>query len=332
MPAEIRARRVLAVTSWGGACGIANYAQMLQEAIAPLGVTIEPDAALLDASLFNNTHADVLWLNYHAGLHSRWTPVALAEIRTTWPRLPIVITYHDTYRTNTDQVKRLAQIADRFIVHEPVEDIPEAILIRQGIPKPWEPLRYNGRPLAYAQQPILGTAGFDFPWKNFTKLAELTAEIGWAFAVASHNLTRDRRDELRAINPHLITAQENTQPGYEFYTTDYLVAFLAGCTATAWMYECANSGTSGAIRLGLAAMRPLYALRGCRQFGDLLWEPALANIWVDTWTDLETFLMRDDHPPGGYGPAAALYATDSWEKQAVKYRDVFEQALQARRG
>ena len=39
-----------------------------------------------------------------------------------------------------------------------------------------------------------------------------------------------------------------------------MVAALSVCTATAFLYECHNSGTSGAIRLGIAALKPVYRL------------------------------------------------------------------------
>ena len=331
----MRKLKVLAVTSWGGACGIANYAQMLQEAIEPLDVEVIPDSAALDPhhpSILSLRHdgasgIDVLWLNYHAGLHSRWTPyvVAATAERT---QLPIVITYHDTYRENTEQVKQLADIADVFIVHEPVTDLPQARLIRQGIPRPERPSNSIRRYLAYPGQPILGTAGFDFPWKNYDRLAEVTATAGWALMIASHNLTRDRRDQIQAINPYALFPQMWRTGGASFFNTQEIVSWLSGCTTTAWMYECANAGTSGAIRLGIAAMRPLAALRSCRQFRDLMEPGLLRDSWIDTWGDLEAQLTHGFSASGMINHAsAALYATDSWGEQAKKYAAVFREVV-----
>lgn len=335
---------VLAVTSWGGACGIANFAQMLQEAIKSLGVKIFPSAPALDPAMLDpvlralrdaRAFPELIWLNYHAGLHSRWTPEQVILLKEAAPQLPIVVTYHDTYdgtsSPNSENARQLAQIVDRFIVHEPVSDIPEARLIRQGIPKPQEPFHFHSG--AYPGQPMLGTAGFDFPWKNFTRLAELTAEIGWGFALAANNLTIERRREIQAINPQTLFAQDVWSTGgyRDFFSTRFLVSFLAGCHATAWMYECHNTGTSGAIRLGIAAMRPLYALRSCRQFRDLVEIDALKGNWVDTWADLRTYLTVGQIASGAVNQSSvALYATDSWDQQAKKYRQVFQEALARR--
>lgn len=330
MNGEGQALRVLAVTSWGGACGIANYCDLLKQASVPLGVEIMPDASALDPSTLGARvlSYDLLWLNYHAGLHSRWTPTQVSLLREAAPQLPMVITYHDTYdgdrSANSDNAKALAQLADAFIVHEPVADIPEAQLIRQGIPRPQAPFRF--REGAYPGQPMLGTAGFDFPWKNFTRLAELTAEIGWAFLCISNNLTGERERELLAINPYLVTADG-------FLPTEAIVSALAACTATAWMYETHNTGTSGAIRLGIAALRPCFALRSCRQFRDLLQLPYNAVEWVDTWADLKTYLTCSDWTSGAVaGSSVALYTTDSWDQQAKKYQAVFQAAVAKRAG
>lgn len=327
--------RVLAVTSWGGACGIANYCDLLKGAIGPLGVPVLPDAKLLDPGLLDDTFRrfypqlpEVLWLNYHAGLHSRWTPEMVRLVREAYPQLPIVITYHDTYdgqvSPNSENAKQLAQLADAFIVHEPTADIPEAQVIRQGIPKPQQ--HFSFRDGAYPGQPMLGTAGFDFPWKNYTRLAELTAEIGWRFLCVSNDITPERQVQLHAINPHTLVATG-------FLPTETIVSYLAACTATAWMYETHNTGTSGAIRLGLAALRPCFAFRHCRQFRDLLGLPFNAVEWVDTWADLKTYLTCSDWSPGAVaGSSVALYATDSWDQQAKKYQAVFEAAMAKRAG
>ncbi len=50
-----------------------------------------------------------------------------------------------------------------------------------------------------------------------------------------------------------------------------VVAWLTACDATAFLYLNANTGTSGAIRMGIAARRPMLATDPdvCRQFRDL---------------------------------------------------------------
>lgn len=338
---ETKLRNVLAVTSWGGACGIANYAEMLQDGLyagAPGRVQLHMDAAALDPAVALARLAgpprvfDLVWLNYHAGLHSRWTDTTIGVIRNLG--YPVVVTYHDTYdgtdSPNTAQCKRILAAATLGIVHEPIDpaDVPGEHIhyLRQGVPASrWRveiDRGYNGL-LKFPAQPILGTAGFDFPWKNYTRLAELTAELGWAFMVVSNNLTQERQDELRSKNPYLLA-----YPGFK--STHEIVSLLSACDATAWMYECHNSGTSGAIRLGIAAGKPLFVLKSCRQFRDLReptpWGPMTPFTWVTGWSNLADQMINSW--PMAYDAGCVWVATrDSWTNQARRYADLFDQAV-----
>src|SRR5207244_7148682 len=109
--------------------------------------------------------------------------------------------------------------------------------------------------------PILGTAGFNFPWKNFDRLAQVTAGAGWAYLVCSNNATEADEKRWTKANPYTYVIRG-------FQPTAAIVGALMGCDATCWPYECANSGTSGAIRLGRAARTPVIAWN-TRQFRDL---------------------------------------------------------------
>jgi hypothetical protein len=114
----------------------------------------------------------------------------------------------------------------------------------------------------YWGQPVLGTCGFNFGWKNYDRIAEVTAACGWALVILSNNATEEDIQRWRRKNPYLFAKSG-------FLSTSEIVSHLAGCDATAFCYECANSGTSGAIRLGLAARKPVIAFSSCRQFRDL---------------------------------------------------------------
>ena len=257
--------RILAVTSWGGACGIANYAEMLRDALLLADPTIEfmPCPEALDPAGLGQRYGtfDVLWLNYHRGLHSRWTPERVWDAHHGYNK-PIIITMHDTYgeREPDELTTALHDVADAFVVHEPCEGLPKQVLIRQGVPRYASGRQYGMATrtwgvegdtfLEYPGQPLLGTCGFNFPWKNFDRLAQVTAEAGWAYLVCSNNATDEDAARWHAANPH-------TQVVRGFQPTDRIVHYLAGCDATCFAYECANSGTSGAIRLGLAARKPV---------------------------------------------------------------------------
>lgn len=319
--------RVLAVSSWGTPCGIANHTDQIREAL-PETIDMEIDQRALDPQVCltdGRTLPDVVWLNHHDGLHSQWSAEHVRALRSSG--VPVVVTYHDTLRSiaDTPKLQMFLREADQVIVHEQVlglttEEEGKLTVMRQGIPPPAG--KYE---LPYPHvRPYLGTAGFDFPWKNYTRLAELTAEIGWGFVLHSNNLSDARVAELSAINPH-----HEIHVG--FSSTSQIISILAGCTATAWMYECANTGTSGAIRLGIAARKPVYALQTCRQFGDLLAADPDTSCgrhfnWVSGWGQLRNLLIRSW--PVDLDPAMVYVATrDSIEKVAARYAEIFNTAL-----
>jgi hypothetical protein len=316
--------RILAVTSWGGACGIAQYAEMALDAIhaADPSLEIEPiDARALDPEWLLTGVAyrteRVLWLNYHRGLHSRWTP----EVIKFWKgQAKVVITMHDTYGEAPPDplAQALHDVADAFVVHEPCVGLEQQVLIRQGVPAWAGAMIYEDGPRGWANgRPILGTVGFNFPWKNFDKLAEMTAEAGWAYLVLSNNATDADEARWKASNPYTLVIRG-------FQPTSTLVSYLAGCDVTAFAYECANSGTSGAIRLGLAARKPVLAFNACRQFRDLFLD-VVAKYYIH-WCDMSSLLgyltavrvARVD--PG----IVYLAYRDSWVNQGQKYAQVFQ--------
>jgi glycosyltransferase involved in cell wall biosynthesis len=325
--------KVLAVTSWGGACGIANYAEMLIDAVgqADPSIEIEPHAEALDPAwgIPNAGLYDCLWLNYHLGLHSRWDVETVHRVRQQGHRL--VITYHDTRGevAPTPHAQALHDLADAFVVHEPCEGLPKQILIRQGVPAAQEKANLRGHGvgdfgvysrtwLAYPEQPILGTVGFAFPWKNMDRLAEVTAEAGWAYLVCSNNATREDEARWKGANPATLVLRG-------FQPTSTLVSYLAGCDATVFPYECANSGTSGAIRLGIAARKPVIALAHCRQFRDLFTDPLgrTAINWVESFDELN-FHLSHLVPIHRVHPAVvALAHRDSWTNQGRRYAEIF---------
>jgi hypothetical protein len=318
--------RVLLVTSWDTSCGIAEHSRLLKEYVerADPGIEIIPSSQALDPDwLIGPTgqlgHAiDLLHLNHHDALHSRWTPE-----HVTWYTergIPVVVTYHDTTAGVSDQpsspkLKAFTQVASSTIVHEPVGDI-KAIYWRQGVPDAaggaWQYGTGHDNSdtfKAYDQQPVLGTVGFNFPWKNYDRLCQVTAEVGWAMTILANNATEADVERWRTLNPH-------TRVVSGFRSSEQVIARLAGCDATVFAYECANTGTSGAIRLGVAARKPVLAFQGCRQFRDLLLDQLgrLAICWVDDWYTLGRMLSQN-LASSRYDPSIVHLAyQDSWER------------------
>ncbi len=339
---------VLLVTSWDIPCGIAESSAMLKEYVerADPEIELEPHPEALDpnhAILGSLGGVSVVHLNYHAALHSRW---GLPEIRMMQERgLKVVVTFHDTMsgaadQPNSDKCKALCHAADAFIVHEPVADLPGAIYWRQGVPAAaeWpithglqnEQLReYRHRCNSSFFQPIVGSCGFPFPWKNYDLLAEASAAAGWALLLIAPNATDEQVAGWQQRNP-------NSRIHTEFLPRTAVVQMLTGCDATAFLYLCANTGTSGAIRMGMAARKPLLATHpdACRQFRDLADREEDTEPFMPSMTSLRTGItwLKDLSPFGVTGALAAvtphyrLHRTaqwDSWTQLGKKYAKLY---------
>lgn len=322
--------KVLAVSTWGTPCGIADYLAQAKPAIeaADPSISISPYPEALDPAVavmrggWVSDAADVLWLNYHRGLHSRWTPEVVSAYQQQ-THAKVVITFHDTRGEDAPDALTLAlhDLTDAFIVHERCVGLPKAILIRQGVAPSALRDGYHRYPWP-AAVPILGTIGWNFPWKNYDRLAEVSAACGWALTICCNNAIPEDRARWEKLNPKLVMI-----PGFRTHTE--IVSYLAGCDATIFPYECANSGTSGAVRLGLAARKPVIAWRDCRQFRDLV--DAELNIgplfegirWCGGFDRLPRELSRV--PIQRVDPGIAHLANqDSWGNQGKKYAAVFK--------
>lgn len=335
--------RVLLVTSWDTPCGIAEHSARLKASVeqADPQIQIHPSSEALDPesdcvrSLYHDmavAGVDVLHLNHHDGLHSRWTPEHV--LRFTTHGIPVLVTYHDTRATLVEcpKLEALAHVASSVVVHEPVEGL-KAIYWRQGVPAAATyPAHYGGGYLgdawqagdrilrqpswtAFPQQPVLGSVGFNFPWKNFDRLAQVTGEEGWALVLLSNNATVEDEARWRASNSSILVVRG-------FLPQETVVNYLAGCDATAFMYECANTGTSGAIRQGIAARKPVLALSACRQFRDLALEHGSGVRWVTDWPDFSRAL-RTVWPLAWDAPTVHLAQQESWTKLGQNYAQLY---------
>ena len=344
---------VLLVTSWDTACGIADYARALKESVEAANPEIEviPSNAALDPLVARElVDIDLLHLNHHDALHSRWTPEHVREHVESGT--PVLVTYHDSRSgasgcENSDKLKAFAQVASSVVVHEPVEDV-KAIYWRQGVPAAaQQPMEYHSRPTfetwtpflppdhyeankllafkAFPQQPVLGTVGFNFPWKNFDRLAQVTAEEGWALVLLSTDATPADEARWRAANSSILVVRK-------FLPQATAINYLAGCDATAFMYECQNNGTSGAIRQGIAARKPVIAHQACRQFRDLYLDPLGRDAiqWVENWEELRQTLRRI--PSTRFDPTIhALAERDSWRNLGREYARLYRLLVEGSR-
>ena len=320
--------RVALVTTWGIACGIAEHSALLVEALqqADPSIAVEivsdlhPQAILGRREAPAQTAVDLVVLNYQAALHSQWTPGAITAVKQTLG-VPVVVVYHDTGVPNSEQCQGIAAAADAMIIHEPAEDLPGRVEYwRMGVP-PWPAGDYAwGRETwwkAYPDQPVLGSVGFPFPWKNYTELARIAGEVGWACHLLAPQATTAQITEWQALNPH-------TRVESAFLPRAEVIRKLAACDATAFLYTCANTGQSGAVLQGIAARKPVFAFESCRQFRALYADP-LANKYVRWCTSFAQFQERLANTILGRVDCGmvALAEQESWARLGRKYAALF---------
>lgn len=327
---------LLLVTSWGVPCGIAEHSAMLLDAIHAndpgfeIGIAAAGHAPASPETVLaavKDVGIPLVHLNYHAALHSQYTPERVVELQKAGAK--VVITYHDTGIPNSDQCKALHRAADAFIIHEPAEDLPGACYWRMGV-EDWAGAFSFNRGLRHRPQensgtfdpwpgarPILGSIGFPFGWKNYDKLIEVAAAQGWAVLLLAPTATPEQIGAWREITPYLCVVSDFTS-GQEARS------LLAGCDATAFLYVCHNTGQSGAILQGIAARKPVIALKTCRQFRALYEDPlGRATIrWADTFDDVAAYL-RNTRIQRVDPAMVALAEQEAWTKVGKKHVDLY---------
>jgi hypothetical protein len=326
------------VTSWGTQCGINEHSKYLKAAVEAADPEIElaPNAAWLDPEAFfaDGAAEDIVHINHHDALHARWTTDHLVQLRDAGSK--VVVTWHDTREgsaasPNSLKCRDWSRISDAFIVHEPVADIcgPHVHAWRMGVPA----LTTSGFALhphpfkAYADQPVVGSVGFAFPWKGFALLCDAAREAGWAVVLIAHNATDDQVADWHTRCPHLRV--ERT-----FLESTQVVQVLHACEATAFLYSCANTGQSGAILQGVAARRPVLAssVEHCRQFRSIdeaaCGAPALDLVPAIAWAEVLT-VERVAHDLAALPTAAhavcRLAEQESWTRLGVKYAQLYRE-------
>jgi hypothetical protein len=322
--------RVLLVTSDRDQCGVREYGRFLKGAVekADEGIEIDEFPDTGPGEVGRAEGYDVLHLNHHAALHSRWKREIIERLQGQ--DCPVVVTQHDTFETAEIMRERNFEDfrgANLLVVHEPVEGLQTQGLMR-GHMKEVGAFRAGAHlGVKYLRQPVpahlwtfrrprthpkwrgvLGLCGFDFPWKGFEPAIRGTREADWGCLLFSPNITIDRAEELQQMHPTGL----QIIPGWS--SAGDIVKSLSACDATAFLYSTGNSGTSGAIRLGLAARRPLLATPGCRQHRDLA--QSVAGSRAITWIQPRVKDVADE--------LGLLEAKPYWETRQRRIEELAE--------
>lgn len=305
--------RIALVTTWHKACGISEHAAYLKTSVeaADPDLKIEVVSELHPSEVLERpTLPSVIILNYQAAVLSQWHPEHIREAQAKGSK--VLVIWHDSGVPNTDQCKALYAVADRMIVHEPAEDLPEAIYWRMGVPAAEWQMRMS-ETLGYPDQPLLGSIGFPSGWKNYTEIAKIAGRSGWALLLIAPTATAEQVAEWKAVCPDLHVRSD-------FVPRREALRLLSGCDATAFFYVTNNAGQSGAILQGIAARKPVLALSTCRQFRALYADPLGVRTiqWCGTFEQMEDQLrlVRIQRVDPGI---VALAEQESWARLGVKY-------------
>ncbi len=322
--------KVTLVSTWDIPCGISEHSAYLKAAIEAadpniqigIEVNLHPNAVLAPRIPIWEERPDWMVLNYHAALHSQWHPEHVRHVQAQGSR--VLVVYHDTGIPNSDQCLALHAVADAFIIHEPAQDLPGAIYLRQGIPD-WATLpiyvcKGDGRSLTGGRCPVVGTIGFPFSWKNYDLLLQGAALAGWGVLLIAPGATLEQQVHWHDLNPEIRVIPE-------FTPRNEAVALLSGCDATAFLYANANTGTSGAIRQGIATRKPVIAtaLGICRQFTDLYLDAVghSAIRWMNSLGVEDVAEKLASTLPLPFDPAVVRLAhQDSWATQGARYAQI----------
>lgn len=319
--------KVLFVTSPNERCGIREYGRMLLEELAGDNEVEVEECTNPDSFTLGLPKCDIIHVNHHAALHSSWTAERVKEYQKAG--YVVTVTQHDTFEKLEIMLERGMpdfRVANGLVVHEEVEGLETGGLdnrhvIHQGVlPAP------SNCMISYRE--MLGVFGFDFPWKNFDLAARAAREAGWALRIISPGMSLARQEEIRAINPMAVISTG-------WLSARDVVSILGRCTATAFLYSTGNSGTSGAIRLGIAARRPMVAFRS-RQNRDLENESAIR--WVENEAVAIAVLMAWGYEntaseiviDGRVEDMKELADRDSWVNVAKKYKAMWQEAWDGR--
>jgi hypothetical protein len=307
---------VLLVTPYGDLGGIAEHAACLVDAVHQVdpGIFIEIDPDLHPTHVLQRTDLPpVVVLNYHAAQLSQWHPAHIRDAQALGAF--VVVIYHDTGVPNSQQCLDLYAVADRFIIHEPCEDLPDALYWRMGVPAYSGLLGYCGREML--RRPTLGTLGHNFGWKNWPALATLTKTIGWGLLICCPTLEPEEEQALRDRNPWL-----DVRRGL---ATSEAIEILHECDATAFMNVCHNTGQSAALLMGIAARKPVFALSTCRQYRALYLDRlGFGTIrWTETFEDLQAQLIHLTLTNRFDSAMVALAEQESWTHLGTKFAHLF---------
>ena len=325
--------RILFVTTDREDCGVREYGKTLMEFAvkADPGLVFQEWTNPNPMSIPHPDGYDIVHLNHVRGIFSvnsgmgeyLWSNGQIDFLHELGKA--VIVTQHDsTENWATMMYYKLADFtaADALVVHEKVKGLtdscPRAHFFPQGV-LPAEQPRYSGN------QFRVGSVGFPFPWKNYDLLCEASAEAGWGVVLIAPRATPVQIEKWRSLN-------ERAEIYPEFLPRKEMVQILSGCDATAFLYRLVDfqgSGSSAAIRVGIAARKPVIAFPASinRQVKDLEGDNRI--LWALDKAGVVKRLHSCEDPD--FSKAASegirqIAERDSWEEVGRRYARLYAEA------
>lgn len=169
----------------------------------------------------------------------------------------VIVIYQNTLGVNTVERISSLDLADAVITHEPIsrptEVIPVGIWIVKG--------------LAEKVEPMIGTAGFPFPWKQLEITAGVAKSLGVKYRLMAPYYDYDKEAEdlpgyIKGISDILGPLADIHN---EWLPVEDVIRELSECAVNVFWFNSqglgALQGQSGSVRIGLAARRPIIISR-----------------------------------------------------------------------
>lgn len=301
------------LTTWNEKCGIAEYARNL----VMYATTPDIEFVIYGREVWSwptliykiiEDKIDIIHVNHEPGLF-RWLDIGIiGNIKSRG--IKVVLTYHTSNETNNHS--NFTDVFDRVVLHEKTNDgfvyIPEGIPVVELSPN-------------VAREVTLGTAGFPFPWKGFHAVAKASKLLDMGCVVVAPDSSHF---DTQLMKQCVMDAQPNASYITLWLKEEEVIKTLSECYVNVFAYSGHPQGISGAVRMGLAAARPLVLTR-CRQFRDLYdYEDEIEFIQFPYEQDIAEGVRKV--VKGNKRPSRVL-KDFSWINSGRKYVDVYRSVV-----
>jgi hypothetical protein len=306
------------LTTWDERCGIAEYGKNLAKHMPDTDVQfhiLQRPQWNVDYLLSAAAHVDLFHLNYEPGLFTWLNATTIQQMKAAGKSKPFILTLHTSHAG--DNRGPFTDLFDKVIVHEKTLDGFD--FIPQGVPTVTTSRNDPYNPF------IVGTVGFPFPWKGFDIVAQATAKLGLACRVIA---PKSHHWDAEGVARYLYTLNPELQVITDWLEQDQVIHKLRECSVNVFAYQGHPAGISGAVKLGVAAQRPLVVTM-CRQFRDM-YETHPEELYIADPVNVDTVAEAIDLAIKERKFPNALYEENKWSVVVALYKQVYLDALNLR--